>query len=734
MEKTVLVTLIAFLLLSPIVSASCNNPHGVINISAGQATATPSLSGWECTGDFLAKDVILVDLLPNIFWSQNDSAFGEVNGMPIMYVNVSITDPESSISRYQLEYTYSPNGPVGTLSLYNETALSFGDGISSTVILPSNYSIAYTFIAGTANLDGTYFANVTFVGYTIDYRAEGSYAPGYFALYRVGGVLQHDVAITDVVPSQNCTYQGFIINVNVTTANLGNFTENVTVNVYYNGVVGEGMIGTETVALNSGQTDTLTFTWDTTSVKPCYSGYSIAATADIYPWIDSNMTNNILQSPFTVQVRIIGDLNGDGKIDIEDISDVARAFGTVPGDPRWNPYADVNRDGRIDGMDLVMVAKSFGKSYTVAVIRPQVSTSWNPVEDSYGETNYGSVWSEGGNCYGLSSTAILYFMNYKLGNSDYPCFPAQSPPATSTSGLTLPADMTVLNNASLAVMFHQEYDPNNNFIDSPLESVEFDKLIGTLESGIPALLLMGGVDSSGQPAYHAAVAYAIQPLQDGPVNILLSDPNSPQQSETANYNPITQTFSYDAGGFSFNEFEIGTPRVIQASWFAPSYIHTVSWPAAGYTIVLADKPVEIVSERGFMDYFNKTGDSGSLVCGISGSAGFEEGEIQVYAIPSNIQSYVVDPSANQSAVTVTHVENTSVRLTSSTYLSDLTEMQKPLNFTVNSSDFSFSTKAAVDLLNTSVTFFSPLIKAILSSKLQTGESMHHTRPISPLLV
>jgi hypothetical protein len=703
MKKEVLATWIGCLLLAPIALASYNNPHGVLNITAGQATATPSLSGWECTGDFLANDVILVDLLPSIFWSQNDSAFGAPNGMPIMYVYVSITDPESSISRYELEYTYNPSDPVRRLLLYNETALSFGQGVSATVILPSNFSMTYTFIAGTAKLDGTYFANVTFVGYAIDYRAEGTYAPGYFALYRVGCALQDDVAVTDLVPSQNYAYEGCMLNVSVTTANLGNFTENVTVNVYYYGVVGEGMIGIKKFALNSEQTETLTFTWNTTSVKPCYSGYDIAATADISPWIDSNMTNNILQSPFVVQVRMIGDLNGDGIIDIEDIAEAARAFGTVPGDRRWNSYADLDRDGKIDGMDLVMVAKNFGKSYTMTVVRPQVSTSWNPAEDSYGQRNYGSVWSERGNCYGLISTAILYFMDYKLGNSDYPCFPAQNPPATSTSALTLPANPTVLNNASLAVMFHQEYDPNNNFINSPLEGVEFDKLIGALESGIPAFFIMGGNDSSGHPAYHAAVAYAIQPLQDGPVNILLSDPNFPQQSKTANYNPITRAFSYNAGGLSFNKFEIGTPIVIKASWFAPPYIHTVSWPTNGYTIVLANKPVEVVSESGFIDYFNETGDSGSLICGIPESAGFEEGEIQVYAIPSNIQCHVVDPSADQFAIAVTYVENASGRLASFRYLSGLAAMQEPLNFAVISSNSILSTKAAVNLLDTNVT-------------------------------
>jgi PKD repeat protein len=60
---------------------------------------------------------------------------------------------------------------------------------------------------------------------------------------------------------------------------------------------------------------------------------------------------------------LIGDLNGDGQIDIRDISIVARAFGETPERPRWNPQADINKDGKIDIRDIAIVAKNFGKHY-----------------------------------------------------------------------------------------------------------------------------------------------------------------------------------------------------------------------------------------------------------------------------------------------------------------------------------------------------------------------------------
>jgi hypothetical protein len=39
-----------------------------------------------------------------------------------------------------------------------------------------------------------------------------------------------------------------------------------------------------------------------------------------------------------IRVRMPGDLNMDGKVDLKDIVLAARAFGEFPGRPRWNPW------------------------------------------------------------------------------------------------------------------------------------------------------------------------------------------------------------------------------------------------------------------------------------------------------------------------------------------------------------------------------------------------------------
>lgn len=79
----------------------------------------------------------------------------------------------------------------------------------------------------------------------------------------------------------------------------------------------------------------------------------------VYQYLHFNLGFSTLN--IQVLTTIIGDLNGDRKADMKDISMAARAFGTVPGDQRWEPRADVNRDVKVDMKDITVIAKNFGK-------------------------------------------------------------------------------------------------------------------------------------------------------------------------------------------------------------------------------------------------------------------------------------------------------------------------------------------------------------------------------------
>lgn len=60
---------------------------------------------------------------------------------------------------------------------------------------------------------------------------------------------------------------------------------------------------------------------------------------------------------------LIGDLNDDGEVDMQDIYIVILAFGSYPSHPRWNPIADVDKDDRVDMKDIYLVITNFGKEY-----------------------------------------------------------------------------------------------------------------------------------------------------------------------------------------------------------------------------------------------------------------------------------------------------------------------------------------------------------------------------------
>jgi hypothetical protein len=58
------------------------------------------------------------------------------------------------------------------------------------------------------------------------------------------------------------------------------------------------------------------------------------------------------------------DVNDDHIVNILDMTIVSSAFGSRPGDPKWNPLADLNNDLVINILDLNMVATAWGKYYS----------------------------------------------------------------------------------------------------------------------------------------------------------------------------------------------------------------------------------------------------------------------------------------------------------------------------------------------------------------------------------
>jgi hypothetical protein len=55
----------------------------------------------------------------------------------------------------------------------------------------------------------------------------------------------------------------------------------------------------------------------------------------------------------------VGDINGDGKVDLQDLVLLAKAYGSTPDKPNWNPLCDLNNNGRVDLTDLVTLVTCF---------------------------------------------------------------------------------------------------------------------------------------------------------------------------------------------------------------------------------------------------------------------------------------------------------------------------------------------------------------------------------------
>jgi hypothetical protein len=108
------------------------------------------------------------------------------------------------------------------------------------------------------------------------------------------------------------------------------------------------------------------YNWTSTNGLSTLQSSSITVTGP------GSVTGNYI-SP-TTKGNPLYDIRGDGLVDIVDIKDInlaAKAFGSRPGDPRWEmdpingiplgQRADVNHDGEVTIMDIALIAQQFGK-------------------------------------------------------------------------------------------------------------------------------------------------------------------------------------------------------------------------------------------------------------------------------------------------------------------------------------------------------------------------------------
>jgi hypothetical protein len=60
--------------------------------------------------------------------------------------------------------------------------------------------------------------------------------------------------------------------------------------------------------------------------------------------------------------KLLGDVNGNRKVDAIDLFAVGKAYSSAPSKPNWNPECDFNRDNNVNKTDLTSLGNNYGKS------------------------------------------------------------------------------------------------------------------------------------------------------------------------------------------------------------------------------------------------------------------------------------------------------------------------------------------------------------------------------------
>ncbi len=245
------------------------------------------------------------------------------------------------------KYVFNLTVPVDAdydLFVYNGTADSYGQPVILTKSVNASLG-ADEIMQFAPNASGTYYIVAKWVS-----------GEGTFTLSSATSILR-DVAVTDVTVSDTAVYVGETVNITVAVQNYGGVPESFDVTVFYNSTVIEVRNVSD---LAVGASEVLTFSWGTSGVQPCTKNYTIKAEASVVS-DESNISNNVLIDG-DVKVKMQGDVNGDGIVNVLDLSVVSMSYGSFEGEPDYNLDADLNKDGVVDMRDLAKVAMNLGNT------------------------------------------------------------------------------------------------------------------------------------------------------------------------------------------------------------------------------------------------------------------------------------------------------------------------------------------------------------------------------------
>jgi len=166
----------------------------------------------------------------------------------------------------------------------------------------------------------------------------------------------HAVAMTNVAPSRTIVGQGYSVFINATVENNGDFTETFNVTAYADTTI----IETKTnITITSGNSTTITFTWNTSGFVK--GNYTLTANASILEGEAGTLDNTYVDG--IVFVTVVGDVNGDHVVEIDDLLLIIYYWGTHEGGSNWNPNMELSNDTVIDIDDLLILIYYWGSHW-----------------------------------------------------------------------------------------------------------------------------------------------------------------------------------------------------------------------------------------------------------------------------------------------------------------------------------------------------------------------------------
>lgn len=154
-----------------------------------------------------------------------------------------------------------------------------------------------------------------------------------------------------------------VITISVKVTNIGTRNGREVVHVYANDV--ESTLSTPVRKLYRAEKTPTLAAGESTTVNFSIPAQELGFYTDNKDKALENGAFNIMVGGLTHQLVVTGipgDLDRNGIVNIRDVTIVAKAFGSKPGDLRWNPTADIDGNKIIDIRDIAFVARNFGKT------------------------------------------------------------------------------------------------------------------------------------------------------------------------------------------------------------------------------------------------------------------------------------------------------------------------------------------------------------------------------------